>query len=211
MSGTRRAGRGDDRARVKNAIPNHRIRCRLSPLLSDLLNEAHSLPVCSGGFMNAQSLNGGLPRAVCLAVGVAMLSTAGAAAAADTTPPSITAAVTPAPNAKWLAAHRRYRPVHVRGRRIRASPFVRRRWWYAPEGSHQVISGHGARQGRQHRLGQRHAEHRQDEAGGDRIANAEGERERMVVDAGHGHVRRHRCVVGRRAAAASPADGARRS
>jgi len=49
--------------------------------------------------MNAQSLNGRIRRRVCLAVGVSVLSGAGLAAAADTTPPTITAAVTPAPNA----------------------------------------------------------------------------------------------------------------
>ena len=49
--------------------------------------------------MNAESLNSRIRRRLCLAVGVSFLSGAGLAVAADTTPPTITAAVTPAPNA----------------------------------------------------------------------------------------------------------------
>ena len=49
--------------------------------------------------MNTESLNSRIRRRVCLAVGVSFLSGAGLAVAADTTPPTITAAVTPAPNA----------------------------------------------------------------------------------------------------------------
>src|SRR4029077_15611902 len=88
-----------DRRVQRDLMSVHSAECPLRPADFDLPNEAHPLPVCAGGFMNAQSLNDRTRRGVCLAVGVLSLSIAASAAAADTTPPTITAAIVPAPNA----------------------------------------------------------------------------------------------------------------
>ena len=150
--------------------------------------------------MNTESLNSRIRRRVCLAVGVSFLSGAGLAVAADTTPPTITAAVTPAPNANgWNRTN-----VTVRftcadtGSGIAVCPAASS---CAPRAAAGDL-GHRARQGRQQRHGQRHAEHRQDAARGHRDPDRRGECERMVGDAGDRDVRRHamRCRASRRGA-----------
>src|SRR6185295_10645643 len=121
--------------------------CRLR--FAIFFNEAHPSPVCSGGFMNTQSLNGRIRRRVCLAVGVSVLFGAGLAAAADTTPPTITAAVTPAPNANgW---NRTNVTVRFTCADTESGIGLSRGDRGAHRGQSAGDLGHGARQGRQQR------------------------------------------------------------